>query len=320
VTLRRGRGASAAGILLGAGLTLATAAGAQVEITIGVRADARPMAYARPGPAGLRDGPLGRAGYDGYMVRICDAALAALERSYAGGLDVGVRRYEAAEILDALDTGEVQIVCGPTTATESRLRGRMSSPPVFVAGIGFATRDGTRGLIDCGAIVGYLQGTTSRLTGVQRILSEDLWPAETERLRNYMAGSPTQGSACGTESQPAMVGFATHDALAEAFCAGNVRYYVGDYDIVATTLRGRANCPHALSNRTFTQERYVILGTMQGPNRATNDAVARFFEALSARIYFRPSVLDSAFADTFANARPSPLLEMLFWALRGELD
>lgn len=71
----------------------------QEALIIGVRSNARPFSYALP--KGVIDtdatrGPLGRAGYTGYMVRICDAALAEmLVDPKTSGLSPGqVRIYD----------------------------------------------------------------------------------------------------------------------------------------------------------------------------------------------------------------------------------
>ncbi|MER8394944.1 hypothetical protein NKH10_24000 [Mesorhizobium sp. M1340] len=48
--------------------------------------------------------------------------------------------------------------------------------------------------------------------------------------------------------------------------------------------------------------------------------VARFFEILSQKTVFNPSILDKAFSDTFQGVSPSRKLEIFYWSVRGERE
>lgn len=133
-------------------------------LAIGVRSKARPFAYKLPDgviDSDATSGPLSRAGYSGYMVRICDAALAEMivNPEVSGGLNM-----DQVTIYD-IDTGlwhgqrgqnkdnepedpatarfeklgiSFDILCDPATITNQR-RGVIVSPPVFLTGISYLT-------------------------------------------------------------------------------------------------------------------------------------------------------------------------------------
>lgn len=301
---------------------------ADTILRIGVRDDAAPMAYRlSQGETAATNGPLGVGGYGGYVVHICDAAAVDLQRHYGRGMRFELVPLEAAAIYDALDDGRVDVFCGPTTATRARLDGRIASPPVFISGITFATRGGTAPQGPCLPVAGYVQGATARDDGIARIVDAGEWHTSSDRVRRALESPGTvdpAACAAGGTAGSALIAFPTHAALAEAFCAGEVRHYVGDYEIVAASLAARQlrepGCEYVISDKTFTEERYVILGNLRIGDTDVNATVALYFEALSRRILFEPSILDEAFAATFDNARPSRKLELLFWAMRGNVD
>ncbi len=328
------RALAASAMLLAA---LAGGAAAETVLRLGVRADAEPMAYrAGQGVSAATGGPLGAAGYAGFVVHVCDAAAIELQRRYGRDLRFEVTALEAAEIYDALSDGRVDVFCGPTTATRARLEGRIASPPIFISGITFATRAGDAPRGPCRSVAGSVRGATARTTGIERILEAGAWHASADRVREALssiAGATDGGDAgaggvgaCadGSPVAPALVDYPTHRALAEAFCAGEVRHYVGDHELVVASLAAQRlrtpGCEATMSDRTFTEERYVILGDIGSGGAGVKEAVAFYFEALSRRILFAPSVLDEAFDATFESSRPSRKLELLFWAMRGNAD
>ncbi len=299
------------------------------ELRMGVRRDAVSMSYevteAKRGGANTASGPLAEAGFDGFAVHICDRVLVDMQRIYGASLKIEVKPVIAAEIWGMMDEGELDIICGPTTATQDRLQGRIASPPFFVSGVSYASR-APQEVQACVPIAGFLRSSTAGSTALRSILQSGDWPAQDVGILNeFLSGGASWKKLykdCDHSVEPKQA-FDTHDALADAFCAGLLKYYVGDFEIMARSLQAAKNrlegpCDYALSDRTFSEERYVILGRVRdGLDDEPNSLVAHFFEILSRKLFFQPSVIDSAFDSSFPFAQPSRKLDFLFWALRG---
>ena len=300
------------------------------ELRIGVRRDAVSMSYEvsaakRPG-AETSFGPLAEAGFDGFVVHVCDRVLLDLKHIYGSALKISAVPILARDMWGKLDTGELDIVCGPTTATLDRLQGRIASPPVFVSGVSYASRN--TAARECSPLAGYLSSSTAGNAALRAILQSGAWPEDDiSMLREFLSNGSNWREAykgCDDKAEP-LAAFNTHDELADAFCEGRLKYYVGDFEIMAGSLQAAQNrakvpCDYVLSDRTFSEERYVILGRARaGLGAESNPIVAHFFEILSRKLFFQPSAVDSAFRSTFPFAEPSRKLDFLFWALRGNL-
>ena len=308
-----------------AALAGAPALCAEERLVVGVRSDATSMAFqVRSGQisgGGAVAGPLANDGFSGYVAFICDRALIEMKLHYGRSLQVEVVPVKAFEIWDKLANSEVDIVCGPTTATRDRLDGHISSPPVFISGVTYAT-NGTVERQKCKPIVGLLKSSTAGSGVVSKILETGAWPKERDMLAGYISNSSwSDGDQNCPETSPPIAEFETHRELAAALCKGDIKHYLGDYEIVAQTLSaqkdGDPNCAYSLSPDTFSEERYVILGRARSDKAGQNPLVAHYFEILSRQIFFQPSVLDEAFEATFPLAEPSRKLNLLYWGLRG---
>lgn len=299
------------------------------EFKVGVRGDAVSMSYKvdewkRAGAAPAA-GPLADDGYDGFMVHICDKALSDMRNIYGDEIKITAVQVHAYDMWGKLNAGGLDIICGPTTATQERLTGRIASPPVFVSGVSYASR-GAQETERCSPIAGMLRSSTAGITTLRTIISKGAWPPrDVEILKQYLTGG-TEWKAhykdCDAPPEPVMT-YKTHDEMAQALCEGKLKHYVGDFEIIARSLQAAKNkangaCDFKLSDRTFSEERYVILGRARsGLGGDSNPLVAHFFEILSRKLFFQPSAVDSAFDSSFPFAEPSRKLDFLFWALRG---
>lgn len=299
------------------------------ELRVGVRPDAVSMSYkvtdAKREGAARAPGPLAGAGFDGFVVHICDSVLTDLNRIYGGEMKVHAVEVKAYKIWSMLEQGELDIICGPTTATQERMQGRIASPPIFVSGVSYASRR-VQEANACVPIAGMLRSSTAGSVALRTIIESSVWPSrDAEVLIQYLTGGgdwKTYYKDCDGSIKP-LREFDTHDELSDAFCKGELKHYVGDLEIIARSLqsakiRTDAPCDFILSDRVFSEERYVIIGRARSVlTGESSPFVAHFFEILSRKLFFQPSVIDSAFESSFPFAEPSRKLDFLFWALRG---
>ncbi|WP_299698595.1 transporter substrate-binding domain-containing protein [uncultured Tateyamaria sp.] len=147
--------------------TMAPALHAQEALMVGVRSDATGMAHTSEALVDITflvfPGPLEEDGFEGYVAFICDSALVEMQTVFGAELSIEVVPLLAAEVFPALRSGEIDIICSPTTATKKRLSNYISSPPVFLSGVTYAQRKPVGEAATCSALVGSLGGSTSGL-------------------------------------------------------------------------------------------------------------------------------------------------------------
>lgn len=164
-------------------------------IVVGVREDAKPFSYR--GHTDASEQVL--EGYRGYMVEICRRVLREVVASGPfEGFVVEGRVLRADRRFEALDTGEVDLLCGPDSITAARLRTHSVSQPMFVSGLTYAYVDPTTDLFPrgpyCGNVVGVLRGTTAASVGLRRLADENVLLRFDEALEAYLALSPERES------------------------------------------------------------------------------------------------------------------------------
>ncbi|NIY76884.1 amino acid ABC transporter substrate-binding protein [Thalassospira sp. HF15] len=125
--------------------------------------------------------------------------------------------------------------------------------------------------------------------------------------------------------QPLVRSFNNHKEAAKAFCQGEIFYYVGDLEIITANAQAVAGCNYENGSQTYTTDRYAIFGKtieqnksgvkIQDPERRLR--VAQFFEILSRKTVFTPSILDAAFESTFHGRDPSERLADFYESIRG---
>ncbi len=312
------------------------------KLVVGVRADANPFSYkVLLEPAAVERGPLGRAGYAGYVVGICDEILEALIRSE--DMEVEVREVDANSRFErlgprALESESIDILCDPATLTAHRLSRFMGSAPIYLSGITFATRGETvPQQPPCASVIGVVGDTTSAAAEIRQILSTGNLAVYTETLSSFIADPdkwladrepttsesekcnkmPGVDSASG-EQKPAIFYARTHTELADAFCKGDVLHYVGDIEIVNRQLRTRKNCDYTDAALTYTDERYSIYArTPQRDQPRKAYSILKFYEELARQIHSPSSILLHHFEETFPNYTASRKLQALYWSLIG---
>ena len=297
----------------------------QVEINVGVRADASPFSFKasdRQLSSGEEiKGPLRREGYEGYMVYICDRVLAEMRLKGDKPFSVNVIEINAKDRFPYLREGRIDILCDPATITPERLIGLHASPPLFVSGITYASRPQLQQQ-SCNTLVGFVGATTAESSGISIILESGDWPAYETILSKYLAGDEswrTESPICPTpkDRAPPIRAFPLHDDVARAFCDSELLHYVGDLEIITNALRAQSDCKFNLASVTFTDERYAVFGNTSGENLEKVALLADFFARLSQQVLSNPSLMDAAFRNSFGNQQQSRKLQLFYWSLRG---
>ncbi|MDL2401964.1 transporter substrate-binding domain-containing protein [Rhizobium mayense] len=334
-------------------------------LCIGVRSDARPFSYrsSLPGEkaSDAARGPLERAGYTGYMVRICDAALAEMildakpgeftfndigtydidqardneasaDTSTSAGKDAATTNDATSPINDSrfLNLGvKFDILCDPATITNERRNGFIVSAPLFLTGISYITRKGEDPPDKICSdpdrpLIGLVGGTTAQKEGINALLIAHELPKFDEALIDYLRGDPTKPDPtplCGKNTESRIKSYPGYTAAAQAFCHDDFHYFVGDLEIITENVKTIPGCAYDNGTRTYTNDRYAIFGKARPMSDTSRQMqVARFFEFLSQKVVFNPSILDKAFSDTFQGATPSHKLEVFYWSVRGERE
>ena len=195
-------------------------------IRLGYRTDAAPFSFTS------------KAGeVHGYSIDLCRAIAAAIGEEIGGAPPrVEFRQVTAADRLDRVAAGEVDLECGSTTNTAARRERVAFSPLIFVTGTRLAVRRdaGIRGLADlAGRSVAVVRGTTNEAA-----------------LRGIVA------------RQGLRVGIVATDDLVQAFellASGRVDAVGGDdVLLVGHLVRTGARAHHAVVGALLTFERYGI--------------------------------------------------------------
>ena len=155
-------------------------------ITVGVQADARPFSYIS---AAQTDEEL-MPGYSGYMIEICRRVLSHMtSRGPFAGYQVDFRRVTPGERLEALDTGKIDMLCGPDSITLGRLYKYNTSHPLFLSGISYATVSNEhfpRGRY-CSSVLGLVGGTTAETEGLRKLDASNALQRYDAALERFLA-------------------------------------------------------------------------------------------------------------------------------------
>jgi glutamate/aspartate transport system substrate-binding protein len=195
-------------------------------IRLGYRTDAAPFSF------------VSKAGeVHGYSIDLC-RAIAAASGDEIGGVAprIEFHRVTAADRLDRVATGDVDLECGSTTSTATRRERVAFSPVIFITGTRLAVRRdaGIRGLADlAGRPVAVVRGTTNE-----------------DALRDIVARRGLR------------VGIVATSDLAQAFgllASGRVDAVGGDdVLLVGHLVRTGARASHAVVGALLTFDRYGI--------------------------------------------------------------
>jgi ABC-type amino acid transport substrate-binding protein len=313
--------------------------------------------FSGDGASDAARGPLRIAGYTGYIVRICDAVLAEmiLERKMVlepnakepnmrstlqfediGYYDIDQKKAEIERENERLSAmrlptkptdvrfpnlgGKFDILCDPATITNDRRdKNYFVSAPLFLTGVSYITRRGEtppKKKDACKGLIGVVGGTTAPKEGIRALLNANELPSYKDELMSFLRD---ENLGClPDEKRPIVKNYQTHSAAAQAFCKGEFYYYVGDLEIITENVKAVVGCDYDNGTSTYTNDRYAIFGSAISGHTERKLLVAKFFEILSQKVVFYPSVLTKAFSDTFQGVSPSRKLELFFWSVSGE--
>lgn len=244
-------------------------------ITLGYREGAAPFSF--------KD----RAGrVRGYSVELCTRVAQSIQKELAlEDLKIEWQAVDAATRFDAVASGRVDVVCGTTTMSLSRLRVVDFSVPIFVDGGSVMVRAQSRvaRLVDLkGKRIAVIAGTTTE-SQLRRALSARDAPAELVLVKDG-----AEGMAQLTE--------------------GKVDGYAGDR-VVLAELRIRAQFPQSFTiiGRDFSYEPYALVVRRDDPDFRL--AVNRALVGL-----YRSGDIDPIFQRWLgALGTPGPLLHAMFY-------
>ncbi len=294
------------------------------SIRVGVRNDARPFSYQLQGTR-RSDSKLPRPEdryYDGYVARICGSVMAEVQRVHHTKFAICPIKAPP-ERFKLLESGEIDILCDPSTITDPRLEKLMSSPPIYLSGITVAISQTPA--VECGPLIGVVGGTTADQYGIREILKAGEFPKLEDEISAALADNVASpdckqkaAEAGGGAAEPPIFLGPDHATVASRFCRGEISNYVGDIEIVKANLAAIPNCRWSGASETYTDERYAIFGHVPKEGDASRAAaILQFFRELSRQILNKDSVLISSYNSTFPDATPSVKLKALYWSLTG---
>ncbi|HRY23703.1 MAG: amino acid ABC transporter substrate-binding protein [Geminicoccaceae bacterium] len=241
-------------------------------IRLGVRADAIPFSFTDT---------LGERG--GYTVQLCRAVSADLKKELGlAELKVEYVEVTTEDRFAALNDGRIDILCGATSVTLSRLDEVDFSSATFVTGMGVLYRnDGPTSFAElAGKKIGVRGGTTTE---------------ETLKRELDQAGLTVE-----------IVSIDDHEAALEELAEGKIDAYFADRAILIYLLQasGKADVL-TVGERLYTIESYALALPLD--DRDFRIAVDR---ALS-RIYRSP-MLDQIYTASFGDQQPGDILRALY--------
>lgn len=241
-------------------------------IRLGYREDAAPFSYADQ--TGLPAG---------YTVQLCEAVVNAVRMQLQNdAIEIKYILVTSESRFDALQSGDIDLLCGASTVTLERRKAVDFSLITFVTGSSVLYRkDGPANFLDLvGQKVGVRAGTTTE-EGLQRALREE-----------------------GIEAQITAVD--SHEAGLHALEAGDIAAYFADRAILAM-LGSEAKEPEnlVLSNRFFSYEPYALALPLG------DSAFRLLVDSTLARLY-RSQAIAKIYRANFGNSQMSDLLRATF--------
>lgn len=235
------------------------------EIKIGVRTDVRPFSYCKPTETEASCAQDLDA-YDGYSISICKSVLNDM-RLRDPGLTVKVVSVTAGDRFRKLLNNDVDFLCGADTITDERLNEYAFSLPIYVTGISIASRrqeTGNRGCDAPGtsptAVVGMVGNTTAESYGIDLMLQAGEFGQFDDLVKQAMGKSSDGKVKClrknGDKFVDIIKTYDDHDQGLRAFCAGDVKYYIADREIL---LFSKQCGDMSLSDRTYSYDTYAFV-------------------------------------------------------------
>lgn len=242
-------------------------------LKVGFREDARPFAF------------VGQDGKPaGYSVELCDRIAANLAGELGlAGVNVEYVPIEAAERIEALESGKIDIECGSSTETLERREKVDFSLLTFITGAEMLTKK-TSGIDNLDAVaghkVGVLGGTTTE-TGLLAGLERRSIDAEVIAVANHEEGL----------------------ALLES---GEVDAYFGDRVLlILLALNAKDPSSLKLSGHFYSYEPYALM------MRKGDDGLRLVADRTLAELY-RSGKIGEVYQRWFGQSQPSDLLKALY--------
>lgn len=314
-----------------------TAKSPPVKLIVGVRNHVRPFAHFNSVLAdanrSTKSGPLRAAGYEGYMIYICDEVFKEMSIAQKGSPSFDLKtQVEVREITPDQDRFndrlgvDVDILCDPATITRNRVKRFAVSPPLFATGISFlsladgvAPRQEKIGADEEEAVIGAVGKTTATDYGIDAILDSGEWGRYQDDVTSALRAEESDPEKFNDLRRGIIRSFDTHKDLAKAFCNRLVTYYVGDLEIISEYANRYPGCNWQRAPHSYTSDRYGIFAHMDYSPEGREKAllIGRFFEVLNREIATTDSLLDRAYLATFGSREKSQALELFYWSVRG---
>jgi ABC-type amino acid transport substrate-binding protein len=215
---------------------------AEKQIRLGVRVDAPPF-------ASVEDGRL-----TGFSVELCGLiAGAVMETSDLTTMTGHFVEVSAEDRFDKLAAGEIDVLCGATTATLSRRETMSFSIPTFVTGVAGLVSEKASDVLKEVVVAGgpaAFSGAAVQAALEGRTVAVRAGTTAEEWLRSSPIAA-IEGTTVATASD--------HRAGARGVAAGTIDIYFADKAILVG-LRSRLDAPESVlvSDRTFTNEPYAL--------------------------------------------------------------
>jgi ABC-type amino acid transport substrate-binding protein len=292
------------GLLLAAVLT--QTALAETTIRVAVRDDAPPF-------ASLEDTQASRelASYSGFAVDVCREIFERLPESYK----VVAIRASVAQKFKVLDEGKADILCGPTSVTQKRLKDYVFTYPIFLSGVSVAVRSKRSAGLNGAPKIGMLSGTTA-LLGVRELQIRNSFGGHAKEVYNALdrinKGKP----------QDVVKSFLSYADGLSGLCRGEIDYFAGDIDIIANLAGSWTECSITVSRRTMTREIFAIVFSRDFVTGSSNDNGLSIFMQAQSTIFnmYQDGTYQSFFTRHFPKRKKSAELKVFFDSFRRKID
>lgn len=233
--------------------------------------------------------------YAGMLVQLCEEAI------HRAGYKIKKKIPVTSASRFSVPT---DLVCDPTTITQSRTRDMEFSPIIFVANSSFISLKNNTELsnedIDNAPECARKRAAQPEfpLVGVGLVGSTTANVTLQRAIQNKILGDTLDYGLC-------TMLFENHNEGIDAICNGRVGYYFGDMDILRAHLSARDNCLASLRDGFYAYEPYALA-------IPSEDAVFR--RRLVAAIYdiYADGTAVEAYEEAFPGQPMSGPLEMLF--------
>jgi len=234
----------------------------EAEIRLGVRSDAPPF-------ASLVDGRP-----EGFSIDLC-AEVAAAIRSDAG---IGTLRATLVPVgtqrrFEALEAGEIDLLCGATTATLERRERVDFSIPTFLTGVGAVMR------ADAPALLRAVLVEEAPAERSATVVAEALKGARLGLRRDTTAETWLAERALGDAAGVEVLGFDDHEAGLAQVRSGEIDAYLADHAILTALVRKADDPRLKLSAKAFTHEPYTLPKGDSELRLAVDRALSRLYRS-----------------------------------------